>query len=1052
MKIKMPSPIKALAASIAVFLTAQNHLQAGNPLQSAGTPNGIATFESIGVRLPYSGDDNRNSKCAIQYRVAGSSAWKDGFTPWADRKGREFRGSLIHLTPDTAYQIRLTVTDPEGGNTSRDVTIRTWSENFKVAKVVILPESSSRPLVITQGGSASTGYVVYQPASGKSALIDVRNNYDHCVVAKANYVIIRGLTLKGARTHAVRLDDRSDVVVERCDISGWGKKGYGTWGENHAAIYANGSPVKRIIVQRNKIHHPRWDTNTWSEPRPDHGNDKHPVGPSGLDFQHCGGNHVIRFNHIYSDASHYFKDGFCGGPDSGTGGFPGSDSDIHGNIVENVWDDAIEAEGGNINVRIWGNFLNYNFTGIASRSTTVGPLYTFRNVFGNCESTTGRSGGFFRKAGFNSAPQIDYGVYDFHNTVLRNPGTAINGPMTHHMTRNNILYSNTSIGLSTRDGQSYAANDFDYDLIPVELEAPRGYNTEPHGIRAKPVYVSGYGFNRTTWKGIFQLVASSPGFDRGQVIPNFNDGFTGKAPDIGAHEAGFEPMEFGPSATRSFPRPLAGVPISSPTLSKPGAPSSLSASALSSSQIKITWMDNSSVESTQQIERSSDGINFQQVATVGANITSYTSSGLVAARKYYFKVRASNASGFSSYSNIASATTMAVLNKPPLVSISLPSTTGSLIAPASIVISASASDPDGAISKVEFFNGTMLLKSDVTTPYSVNWQNIPAGSHTLTARATDDKGATTTSAPITLHVEAAAPAPSLVVTLTKPLDGAIYETDQVIPLWAIVEDPAGIVARVEFHAGANLIGTDRIAPFGHSWPNAPVGSHTITAKAYDKDGKVYLSKAAVIQVVRPKLAYVADSTLGQAADSNMVSKLEGYGFEVTIHAAATVGPEHTAGCRLVVISSTTDSVAVGNRLKLIPEPIVCWEPYLFDDLGMTGAAENMDYGWKSNVSSLSIQSSTHPLAAGLSGQITLQSTATSLGWGKPATSALIIANLAGHSGNAGIFAYERGSMMTDTQAPGRRVGLSFNDASGAHLSSQGWALFEAAIRWASGRS
>jgi len=48
--------------------------------------------------------------------------------------------------------------------------------------------------------------------------------------------------------------------------------------------------------------------------------------------------------------------------------------------------------------------------------------------------------------------------------------------------------------------------------------------------------------------GDFSLDPGSPGFDAGEVIPNFNDGFAGQAPDIGAFEAGSPPMEFGVKA------------------------------------------------------------------------------------------------------------------------------------------------------------------------------------------------------------------------------------------------------------------------------------------------------------------------------------------------------------------------------------------------------------------------------------------------------------------------------------------------------------------------
>ncbi len=91
----------------------------------------------------------------------------------------------------------------------------------------------------------------------------------------------------------------------------------------------------------------------------------------------------------------------------------------------------------------------------------------------------------------------------------------------------------------------------------------------------------------------------------------------------------------------------------------PDAPSNLAAAAVSKSQIKLTWMDNASNETGFYIERckGSTCTNFTQIATVGANVTSYTATGLAANTTYRFRVRAYNASGNSAYSNIAAATT-----------------------------------------------------------------------------------------------------------------------------------------------------------------------------------------------------------------------------------------------------------------------------------------------------------------------------------------------------------------------------------------------------------
>ena len=84
----------------------------------------------------------------------------------------------------------------------------------------------------------------------------------------------------------------------------------------------------------------------------------------------------------------------------------------------------------------------------------------------------------------------------------------------------------------------------------------------------------------------------------------------------------------------------------------PAAPSSLSATTVSGVQINLSWTDNSNNETGFKIERSADGVAFSQIATVGANVTSYANSDLSSATPYHYRVRASNGSGDSAYSGI----------------------------------------------------------------------------------------------------------------------------------------------------------------------------------------------------------------------------------------------------------------------------------------------------------------------------------------------------------------------------------------------------------------
>jgi hypothetical protein len=89
----------------------------------------------------------------------------------------------------------------------------------------------------------------------------------------------------------------------------------------------------------------------------------------------------------------------------------------------------------------------------------------------------------------------------------------------------------------------------------------------------------------------------------------------------------------------------------------PAAPANLTAIAVSATQINVAWTDNAFDEDGFELERSLNGVNFVLRATLGANVTQFTDSGLEARTRYYYRVRAFNAAGSSAYSNVASART-----------------------------------------------------------------------------------------------------------------------------------------------------------------------------------------------------------------------------------------------------------------------------------------------------------------------------------------------------------------------------------------------------------
>ena len=188
-------------------------------------------------------------------------------------------------------------------------------------------------------------------------------------------------------------------------------------------------------------------------------------------------------------------------------------------------------------------------------------------------------------------------------------------------------------------------------------------------------------------------------------------------------------------------------------------------------------------------------------------------------------------------------------NQAPMVSITSPATGASFVAGTAIAVTASATDSDGSIVKVDFYRDGVLVGTDTSAPYGATLNGLGAGSYVLTAVATDNQGASASSAGVSIDVTAAANQPPM-ASITSPATGANFVQGTAIAVTASATDSDGTIAGVAFYVDGNLwaslMGTN--PPYVASLSGLGVGSHVLTVVATDNQGASTNSAAVTINV------------------------------------------------------------------------------------------------------------------------------------------------------------------------------------------------------------
>ena len=234
------------------------------------------------------------------------------------------------------------------------------------------------------------------------------------------------------------------------------------------------------------------------------------------------------------------------------------------------------------------------------------------------------------------------------------------------MAANATTYSNTGLNASTRyyyrlRAKNSAGNSAYSNVADATTQAP------PIVIPRPPTTLTATATSSTqinlTWTDNasdetgFELESSTDGTSFTKITDLAANTTTYSHTGLNASTRYYYRVRAKNSAGASSYSNVADATTQAPPVTIPQPPSALVASAASSSQINLTWTDNAKDETGFEVERSTDGTNFAKIADVAANATSYSNTGLNSSTKYYYRIRAKNSAGNSTYSNVAEATT-----------------------------------------------------------------------------------------------------------------------------------------------------------------------------------------------------------------------------------------------------------------------------------------------------------------------------------------------------------------------------------------------------------
>ncbi|ABC31395.1 hypothetical protein HCH_04697 [Hahella chejuensis KCTC 2396] len=511
-------------------------------------------LESVSLVLDGSTDlQNMNNK--VYYRKKGNGNWKNAYPLVADPTDDALAGGIIGLEENTEYEVKVSLLESNTVIQSFQAEFKTWPTDppinpDKVYSIADIYEGGMLNLE-ELGISGEPGGWAKIVGDGQTVIDGGYDNYTAIKIGAASYVMFENLKVKGGRLHAIHSLKAHHLRFRNLDVSGWGRT---SGAVNDGISYEKPSdedPINYdsafwlestgvVVVERSYVHDPRTGANTW-----EHG---HPSGPNAYlvstkhsepDFR---GQVVLRYNDFVGGDKHRFNDVVESRSNgSRDGGFI-RDSDIYGNYFAFSNDDLVELDGGQHNVRFYGNRLEAGYNGVSIAPNMRGPGFIAGNLIHDLGDERGMAWTAFKAGGLTVKPEGT--SYLFHNTVYAKAnslhGTGYSGDRAFNaVTRNNLLVSSAGWSerqYSIRDIAQEPGSDFDFDLL-YSTQAAAGVVQAYGGAEANGLTNETPHF-RDAPAGKFNLLEESAAINKGTYIANYSDGFLGAAPDIGAFEYG----------------------------------------------------------------------------------------------------------------------------------------------------------------------------------------------------------------------------------------------------------------------------------------------------------------------------------------------------------------------------------------------------------------------------------------------------------------------------------------------------------------------------------